>query len=320
MNDDFSTTMLFITSEIALALGIIVAIISILTLKRRKKKEGVARDLVRNYKAGEEQKRETLRLLLKEVFQMDDEHADLNTETLRKAEKQLFTHILKIYLGKDTECIHEIESDIHTLVQGYHAIASTHGANNQTAQGGDADENEKLLGRISVLKGEKERLQDELKIALETIDNIMKEYATMFSGGGDSNRQDPDKLKKLQETASSVENIKESLEADLKQQADEEDDTPGTASDTQTDAEQTASAASDEPPTDEEDDNPDVMTNTETNDQAQAMQPEEPIPDQAQDDALPEFDESIVPDIDLESNLAPENLPDEEQTHDDKQS
>jgi hypothetical protein len=273
--------MLFVSSEIALVLGVVITIILILFLKRRKKKETVARNLVKDYKEKQDEKRENLRLLMTEVFQMQEEEADNNTETLSEAERQLFTHILKIYLDKDTDCIHEIESDIRRLVQGYHTIASGKVCATPTT-GGNQGEIEELNARVSVLNDEKERLQDELKIALESIDNIMKEYATMYSGGGEFNREDTERLKKMAEDAARITGITKSAEENDDTEMPADTETPEPVDEVPSDAIEVGKAQPDHADKNPEDD--------------------------------PGFDSDAVPDIDLEPDQAVEAAADETRT------
>jgi hypothetical protein len=174
--NNISTAMLIIFSEIGLVLFLVFIIVAVFFVRRRIKDTNTSHQLIETFKNEYPERKNKLTDYVKNKLNIPDEEAGPLLDELLQREKSIYSHTLKIFSGRDRGAIVKLNDDIKALTEAYQSIAaSSHPQveNNQDTPDVSSEE-------LEVLKKDKERLQDELKTALESIDRLQKEYQNLY--------------------------------------------------------------------------------------------------------------------------------------------
>jgi len=139
--------------------------------------------LVDKIKNAESSKREKLLSLLKDVYGYDDEKAKAKTDALIDCEKTLYGNLLKIFLKKEREKISEFDGCINELIESYQSFNNA-GDENDGEQ--ESPKNSKLAlvrEENTSLRETNAKLKKDLDAAMQTMESMMSEYASMYEGG-----------------------------------------------------------------------------------------------------------------------------------------
>lgn len=192
--EDLLTGLLMFSMEISLVLLIIIAVMRFRNARKHHKDIVIAKELkakFKEYLPGREQK---LKAIIGDMVPHDEAWAAKSAEEATSYEKGLYSRILKIILRKDMDGAMGINHDVERLGDSYQRIV-THlgegavgdiggedaGTNGGGSNAADAEKISELKSIVAKLRKEKQQLQDELEASIKSMDNIVKEYARVYS-------------------------------------------------------------------------------------------------------------------------------------------
>lgn len=185
MNDTL-LTYIIIFAELGGVLLFISLIAGVYFFVKNKKEGNTTKDLISFIKGLTSSKRGEMFSIIKDKYSDDDE---VNIDTLIQDEKQLYEHLVKFSINKDTSLLKSTTSDIHSLVGSYVELL---------AQQPDVDEldGDSKMSRDLKMKKENETLRVEvaslearLQNATDTIEGMMSEFSSMYEGGKEEGEQ-----------------------------------------------------------------------------------------------------------------------------------
>jgi len=184
--NDTLLTYIIIFAELGGVLLFISLIAGVYFFVKNKKEGNTTKDLISFIKGLTSSKRGEMFSIIKDKYSDDDE---VNIDTLIQDEKQLYEHLVKFSINKDTSLLKSTTSDIHSLVGSYVELL---------AQQPDVDEldGDSKMSRDLKMKKENETLRVEvaslearLQNATDTIEGMMSEFSSMYEGGKEEGEQ-----------------------------------------------------------------------------------------------------------------------------------
>lgn len=129
---------------------------------------------------------------------------DVDMDTLMADERQLYQHLVKFSISKDTSLLKSTTSGIHSLIGNYiqllsvqsEALGLSSGSPDEVTEKGSKSltmkkENEALRSEVSALEAK-------LQNATDTIESMMGEFSSMYEGGKDEGDERTEKeMKKI---------------------------------------------------------------------------------------------------------------------------
>ncbi|VAX07931.1 hypothetical protein MNBD_GAMMA25-1161 [hydrothermal vent metagenome] len=211
MNDYYSSIFLLI-SEIGILLILILGTVLVVAKKRKMRDKALAMVLVDKIKNSEPKKRENLLTILKEEYGYDDEKAEEKIEVLIGFEKTVYDNLLKTFLKKDREAITKFDGHLNDLIGSYKTI---HAGQGQGDEKNDNQEGETKSSKVTLMREENTdlrvtnaKLKKDLDAAMQTMESMMSEYASMYEGGKKDGEQrmknEMFKLKQVMEKGADV--------------------------------------------------------------------------------------------------------------------
>ncbi len=182
---ELTTSILLIGTESALVMLVLAGVIIFFRSRRSRQDKGKALELVARVNKDSKEKLDNLKIVLQETYGLDEEAAVEKADDLIKTEKKLYVKMLRVHMGHDRNAIASIDKDVKALIDNYRNLV-------EGEPGGSEEETEKratptiLRGENKALRLAKAQLEADLAAAMETMENMMTEYATMYEG----NRQD----------------------------------------------------------------------------------------------------------------------------------
>lgn len=183
MNEFYSSLFLLI-SEVGLILFLILGTILFLSKKRKIKDKALAMVLVDKIKNAEPEKREKLLDMLKNEYGYDEEKAQEKIEAMIGSEKVLYGNLLKIFLKKDRDKISDFDKNLNDLIASYQSVNKN--GDNDGKSGDDKGKGSKVVlmrEENSNLREANAKLKRDLDAAMQTMESMMSEYASMYEGG-----------------------------------------------------------------------------------------------------------------------------------------
>ncbi len=166
------------------------------------------KQFVKKIKSESSEHGEKLKDILLHDYNLDAETATTAVDKCLKQENLLFSKIIDLYLGTKNTSLDEFNDDVKNLIKVMHSVTieSVNQAEKQTELGAEylTEQYEKLQKEIEQVKSEKIQAQQELKDALDTMEGMMTEYASMYAGGVDHDNLEPDK---------DIETVKDKIDA-----------------------------------------------------------------------------------------------------------
>ena len=183
MNEFYSSLFLLI-SEVGLILFLILGTILFLSKKRKIKDKALAMVLVDKIKNAEPEKRKKLLDMLKNEYGYDEEKAQEKIEAMIGSEKVLYGNLLKIFLKKDRDKISDFDKNLNDLIASYQSVNKN--GDNDGKSGDDKGKGSKVVlmrEENSNLREANAKLKRDLDAAMQTMESMMSEYASMYEGG-----------------------------------------------------------------------------------------------------------------------------------------
>lgn len=210
------TSMLVIFSEIGILLVLVAFVVVFLMLRRKNRENVLARHFVEKLKQDEVTRKQNLMTILQKVHEMDANLATKTAEAMLGCEKQIYNRVLRMFLGKDRESLPQLQKDVENMATAYRKLVDT--AQNTTVV--EHNENPKmhaqLRAQIKQITAERDKVQKDLDEAMISMENMLKEYTQMYSGGG--------KKEGVKHIENELTQLKQKIEKNLVEVNDDEDD------------------------------------------------------------------------------------------------
>lgn len=177
------TSLLVIFSEVGILLTLGGIVLLFFVLRRKRRENNLAKHFVENLRMGEEGRKHNLMDVLQKVHEMDADLAAKTAQSMLACEKQIYSRVLKLFLGKDRGSLAQLQKDVENMATAYRKLVDTA----ETVKIVERGENPKILaqsrGQIKQLTAERDKLQKDLDEAMLSMENMLKEYTLMYSGG-----------------------------------------------------------------------------------------------------------------------------------------
>jgi predicted aspartyl protease len=155
-----------------------------LMLRRKNRENCLARLFVEKLKQDEGARKQNLMDILQKVHEMDANLATKTAEAMLGCEKKIYNRVLRMFLGKEREALPQLQKDVENMATAYRKLVDT--AQNTTVV--ERDDNPKihaqLRTQIKQITAERDKVQKDLDEAMISMENMLKEYTQMYSGGG----------------------------------------------------------------------------------------------------------------------------------------
>jgi len=176
--DEFLTSLLVIGTEFGILVGIILLVVLFMFLKKRMKDKRIAQQFTNDFKEFSSDRKVNLEHVIDDAFNLGNAATKEYAEIIMKNERKICSNMLSLFNGSDRDLLLQLQGDLENLTDAYKALASMSNSKEQDASGGKDDEG--LLEKTRMLADENERLKDDLKKALESVDYLQTQYTELF--------------------------------------------------------------------------------------------------------------------------------------------
>ena len=178
------TSMLVIFSEVGLLLAVGAFVLVFFVLRRKRRENSLARHFVEKFRQNEDTRKQNLMDVLQKVHEMDANLAAKTAEAMLGCEKQIYSRVLRMFLGKDRDALSQLQKDVENMAAAYRKLVDT--AQNTAAieRGDNPKIQAQLRAQIKQITAERDKVQKDLDEAMASMENMLKEYTQMYSGGG----------------------------------------------------------------------------------------------------------------------------------------
>lgn len=173
------TSILIIGTEISAVLIILTGIFLFFHGKKKRKDKALSDQFINTFKDNLDNRRHHIESQLESADENKEEILKIIENILTK-EKTIYGKMLRIFNGSDKNLILDIQDDLHALTDefGVHIKKEENTANVVTPE--MEARMKDLEKKNKIYKIENDRLKDDLKKALETIDSIQAEYEQLY--------------------------------------------------------------------------------------------------------------------------------------------
>lgn len=189
---DFSWIM---TIQFVLPFLVLSIVLVLIIMAGRKKFKQAARLLILNVKSNEDIEKQAIISFLTDKLSLDSKMASKKAKKLMNERKFLIRNLVSGLLDKNVEAIGQLNHDLCRVTAHYH------GLNLAAAKSEEPVEQQETEEEID-LKAENKSLKQEVHITLTTLNNIFKEFSSMF-GEDDS----PDGLMTVDQIITAMESF-----------------------------------------------------------------------------------------------------------------
>lgn len=218
------TSFLVIFSEIGLLLALIAIAATFFVMRRKHKDNVLARQVVETLRESESARKANLMDILQKVHEVDEEFASQTAQAMLASEKRIYNRVLKIFLGHERDGITDLQKDVENMATTYRRLIDSIKAMHVTEpERGDSPKRDAQLRiQIKQLEAERNKLQEDLDESMISMENMLKEYTQMYSGGGA-------KKEGLKHIENEMVQLKRKIAENLVDEIDEEGDVPDIA-------------------------------------------------------------------------------------------
>lgn len=182
--NEYLTGLMVIFSQIGMVLALAAVIVVVFMVRRKQKDNSMCKNFIELLKKKEGGRKDLMIETLQKVHQMDDELAEQTARNMLSNEKKIYNHVLKLFMGHDRDALTEVQKDVENMASAYRKLISIV----EEPQVVERGENPKQLAQIrAALKhvtAERDKLQEDLDEAMQSMESMLKEYTQMYSGGG----------------------------------------------------------------------------------------------------------------------------------------
>ena len=181
---EYFTGLLVVFSQLGVVLVVIAIAALVYMVIRKNKDNSLAKLFVGKLKQNEGGRKDKLTDVLKKVHEMDENLADKTAESMLMCEKKIYNRALKLFLGHDRDSLNSLQSDVENMAGAYRKlIASTENVE-VIERGGNPKVEAQLRAAAKLVTAERDKIQKDLDEAMLSMENMLKEYTQMYSGGG----------------------------------------------------------------------------------------------------------------------------------------
>jgi hypothetical protein len=217
--NEYITGLLVVFSQVGVVLAMAAVIAIFIMVRRKQKDNSLCKKFIELLKQKEGSRKDDMIDALKKVHQMDDEMADKTAKSMLGREKKIYNHVLKLFMGHDRDSLTEIQKDVENLASAYRKLITT--AENTTVieHGESPKHSAQMRAAIKQLTAERDKLQEDLDEAMQSMESMLKEYTQMYSGGGA-------KKEGLKHIENELGTLKQKIQNNVVEVEDDEEDVP----------------------------------------------------------------------------------------------
>ena len=180
------TSFLVVFSEIGLLLALVAIIVVFFVMRRKHRDNLLVQQVVETLRESESARKANLMDILQKVHEVDEEFAAQTAQAMLSSEKRIYNRVLKMFLGHERDGIIELQKDVENMASTYRKLIDSIRALHVTEpdRGDSPKRDAQLRMQIKQLEAEKQKLQEDLDESMNSMDNMLKEYTQMYSGGG----------------------------------------------------------------------------------------------------------------------------------------
>ncbi len=174
---ELNSIVVILMAEALGALFLIVLIFFLLSKKKSSTEQVAAHELIDKLEDTGNFKSKKLGEMLSEECKIDSSEINEFLKDIGHSERVLYQKIIQIFLNKDANLLKGIDKQIDDLSEPYCKLLTNYS--------GDAKGSEKLeemQNNVAQHTLENQRLSDQLTTAMNTMDEISREYTKVFSG------------------------------------------------------------------------------------------------------------------------------------------
>jgi hypothetical protein len=166
-----------VAAELVLLLFVFLTVAVLRGRSEKNRDRDAMRDLVARVKQAKPQREQVIEKFLMQRMAMSGDALEQAKVAMLRAEMALVQRFVSIYRGRDADLAGRFDGDVIAALEPYHALSGTAAVAADEGGGGAVDNAE-----LEALRKENGRLEDELRITMETMSRMLNEYSTMFAG------------------------------------------------------------------------------------------------------------------------------------------
>lgn len=218
--NEYITGLMIVFSQVGAVLAIAAVVMVIFVIRRKQKDNSVCKSFIELLKNKEGGRKDGIIETLQKVHQMDEELAEKTAKSMLTNEKKIYNNVLKLFMGHDRDALAGVQKDVESMANAYRKLMS----NAETTQVVERGDNPKQLAQLRAalkqVSAERDKVQEDLDEAMQSMENMLKEYTQMYSGGGA-------KKEGLKHIENELGQLKQKIEENLVEvDGDEEEDIP----------------------------------------------------------------------------------------------
>jgi len=215
--NEFLTGLMIIFSQVGAVLALAAVIVVIFLIRRKQKDNTVCKNFIELLKKKEGGRKDGIIETLQKVHQMDEELAEKTAKSMLTNEKKIYNNVLKLFMGHDRDALAGVQKDVESMANAYRKLMAI----TETTQVAERGENPKQLAQLRAalkqVSAERDKLQEDMDEAMQSMENMLKEYTQMYSGGGA-------KKEGLKHIENELGQLKQKIEENLVEIADDEEE------------------------------------------------------------------------------------------------
>ncbi len=181
---EFLTGLMVVLSQIGVVLALAAVVTIFLFIRRKQKDNSLCKRFIELLKQKEGGRKDKLIEALQKVHNMNDELADQTAKSMLSSEKRIYNHVLKLFMGHDRDALAEVQKDVESMASAYRKLIATVESDSPVEHGESPKHNAQMRAAMKQLTAERDKLQQDLDEAMLSMENMLKEYTQMYSGGG----------------------------------------------------------------------------------------------------------------------------------------
>ncbi len=216
---DLMTTVLIVVSEAAAFFAIVIVIALIIKARSGLSLKRKAIQFVKRIKSESKEHSGNLKNILLNDYGLDESAADEAVNNLIKQEHLLFSKVIDLYLGKKSGSLDELNDEVKSLTKVMHSVTVNATSDDVAVNSGDSqfltEKFDELQDKLKKVQKERDALQIELKDAMDIMEGMMTEYASMYAGGVNADSLDPERdIAKVQDKIDKIKNKSSSSDSE----------------------------------------------------------------------------------------------------------
>lgn len=215
--NEFLTGLMVVLSQIGVVLALAAVVTIFLFIRRKQKDNSLCKRFIELLKQKEGGRKDKLIEALQKVHNMDDELAEQTAKSMLSSEKKIYNHVLKLFMGHDRDALAEVQKDVENMASAYRKLIATVENESPIEHGESPKHNAQMRAAMKQLTAERDKLQQDLDEAMLSMENMLKEYTQMYSGGGA-------KKEGLKHIENELGQLKQKIEENLVEVSDDEEE------------------------------------------------------------------------------------------------